>query len=58
MSNNLMLVFSNPVAGQNDRYNAGYDNIHLGDGRVVSNVWCLTPNVRTPCEHRSTSNVH
>ncbi len=38
MSNNLMLVFSNPVAGQNDRYNAWYDNIHLGDVLDVPGV--------------------
>jgi hypothetical protein len=38
MTNNLMLVFSNPVAGQDDQYNAWYDNIHLGDVLDVPGV--------------------
>ncbi len=38
MSNNLMLVFSNPVAGQDDQYNAWYDDIHLGDVLDVPGV--------------------
>jgi hypothetical protein len=38
MTNNLMLVFSNPVAGEDDQYNAWYDNIHLGDVLKVPGV--------------------
>ena len=38
MDNNLMLVFSNPVAGQDDAYNTWYDDVHLGDVLQVPGV--------------------
>lgn len=38
MDNNLMLVFSNPVAGQDQAYNNWYDNVHLADVLDVPGV--------------------
>jgi hypothetical protein len=36
--NQLFLVFSNPVAGRDDEYNAWYDEVHLADVRRIPGV--------------------
>jgi hypothetical protein len=36
--NDLLLVFSNPVAGRDDEYNTWYDEVHLGDVQRIPGV--------------------
>ncbi|MFE3543119.1 hypothetical protein ACFXK0_09120 [Nocardia sp. NPDC059177] len=38
MARSKMLVFSNPVAGQDTEFNEWYDNVHLGEVLAVPGI--------------------